>query len=270
MDEGRVGVGTDSSSSSSSSSSSTSGSTSGSGTWLFDCGESTQLSVQKTSSIKPGKITKIFLTHCHGDHTFGLPGLLCLMGTDRNHDSPPVDIYGPEGLRMWLRVSIRYSVSRVVPPYRVHELMDVPMAPEWREGHRRNGRFYYQWKKDGGGDRGGGEENMNDTDYDNDEDSDADDDGVGRASSTTSGGIKSSSSSSSSSRTMTTTTKRRRWGMQGLAGGDPVSWISRAPMINLEVSTLFFFTSLVLQVRWAYIYSYTHIVLKKTVLESVP
>ena len=229
MDEGGVGVvaGNDSSTSSSSSS--------GSGTWLFDCGESTQLSVQKTSSIKPGKITKIFLTHCHGDHTFGLPGLLCLMGTDRNHDSPPVDIYGPEGLRMWLRVSIRYSVSRVVPPYRVHELMDVPMAPEWREGHRRNGRFYYQWKKEGGGgENGGKEENMNDTDYDNDEDSDADD-GVGRTS--TSGGIKSSSSSSSSSRT--TTTKRRRWGIQGLAGGDPVSWISRAPMINLEVSIFF-------------------------------
>lgn len=34
---------------------------------------------------------------------------------------------------MWLRVAIRYSVSRVVPPYRVHELMDVPMAPEWEE-----------------------------------------------------------------------------------------------------------------------------------------
>ena len=46
------------------------------------------------------------------------------MGTDRDQNDPPIEIYGPEGLRMWLRVAIRYSVSRVVPPYRVHELMD--------------------------------------------------------------------------------------------------------------------------------------------------
>lgn len=152
------------------------------GTWIFDCGEATQLSVQRTSSVKPGKISKIFITHCHGDHSFGLPGLLCLMGTDRDRDAPPVEIYGPEGLRAWLRVAIRYSTSRVVPPYRVHELMDVPMAPEWDEGHRRNGRYYYQLKKEGG--KNGAPP----------------------------------------------------WGTKGLAGEDPKSWISRAPMTNLEPS----------------------------------
>jgi len=88
------------------------------GTWLFDCGECTQLQIQKTSTVKPGKITKIFITHSHGDHSFGLPGLLCLMGQDRPKDAPPVEIYGPEGLRMWLRIAIRYSVSRIVPNYR--------------------------------------------------------------------------------------------------------------------------------------------------------
>lgn len=185
---------------------------SGGGTWLFDCGESTQLSVQKTTSIKPGKITKIFLTHCHGDHSFGLPGLLCLMGTDRDNDSPPVEIYGPEGLRMWLRVAIRYSVSRVVPPYRVHELMDVPMAPEWMEGHRKNGRFYYQWKRDDG--KNGEEEE--------DEDSDDDDDVRSSSRGKAVGGLQGRKT-------------RKRWRMQGLAGADPVSWISRAPMMNLEV-----------------------------------
>ena len=40
------------------------------GTWLFDCGEATQLSIQKTANIKPGKITKIFVTHCHGEFYF--------------------------------------------------------------------------------------------------------------------------------------------------------------------------------------------------------
>ena len=93
--------------------------------------------------MRPSKITKIFLTHAHGDHTFGLPGLLCLMGQDRVNHQPdqPVDIYGPEGLRMWLRVAIRYSVSRIVPPYRVHEICDVPMAPEW-EFNARTRRFF--------------------------------------------------------------------------------------------------------------------------------
>lgn len=64
------------------------------------------------------------------------------MGQDRERDAPPVEIYGPEGLRLWLRVTIRYSVSRIVPSYRVHEIMDVPMAPEW-ELNRRNKRYYF-------------------------------------------------------------------------------------------------------------------------------
>ena len=66
------------------------------------------------------------------------------MGQDRDRENaPPVEIYGPEGLRMWLRVAIRYSVSRIVPPYRVHEIMDVPMAPEWEFSPRAR-RFFYK------------------------------------------------------------------------------------------------------------------------------
>lgn len=115
----------------------------GQGTWLFDVGESTQLQAQRTNRIRMGKISKIFLTHNHGDHTFGLPGVLCLMGQnwDREND-PPIDIYGPVGLRMWLRVAIRYSVSRIVPPYRVHELHDVPYSPDWRFDYRQQ-RYRY-------------------------------------------------------------------------------------------------------------------------------
>jgi ribonuclease Z len=106
-----------------------------------------QLQVQRTVSVRPSKITKIFVTHAHGDHSFGIPGLLCLMGQDRDREnSPPIDIYGPEGLRMWLRVAVRYSVSRIVPPYRVHEIMDVPMAPEW-EFNPRTRRYFYRGRK---------------------------------------------------------------------------------------------------------------------------
>jgi len=102
------------------------------GTWIFDSGECTQLQLQRTSYMRPGKITKIFITHAHGDHTFGLPGVLCLMGQDRSRDGRPVEIYGPEGLRVFLRIAIRYSASRIVPNYVVHELKNIPMAPTWR------------------------------------------------------------------------------------------------------------------------------------------
>ena len=72
------------------------------------------------------------------------------MGQDRDRNSPPVDIYGPEGLRLWLRTAIRYSVSRIVPPYRVHELMDIPMAPEWRQSDHNKGRYFYDRKRKNG------------------------------------------------------------------------------------------------------------------------
>lgn len=65
------------------------------------------------------------------------------MGQDRDRTGPPIEIYGPEGLRMWLRVAIRYSVSRIVPNYRVHEIMNVPMAPEW-ELSARHRRYFYR------------------------------------------------------------------------------------------------------------------------------
>lgn len=71
------------------------------------------------------------------------------MGQDRDRvNSAPVEIYGPQGLRMWLRVAIRYSVSRIVPPYRVHEVMDVPMAPEW-ELNGRTRRYVFKGRRNG-------------------------------------------------------------------------------------------------------------------------
>lgn len=86
-----------------------------------------ELQVQR-SQIKPSRISKIFVTHAHGDHTFGLPGIMCLMGMEREQfEDVPVDIYGPEGLRMYLRTTIRFTLSRIVPRYRVHEIKNIPM-----------------------------------------------------------------------------------------------------------------------------------------------
>ena len=102
-------------------------------TFLFDCGESTQIQMQR-SRLKISRIKKIFITHTHGDHLFGLPGLLCLIGQSHNDeriqqlDKPPepIDVYGPEGLRDYIRASLQMTYSRIAVPYRVHELMNVP------------------------------------------------------------------------------------------------------------------------------------------------
>ena len=71
--------------------------------WLFDCGEATQHQLMR-SSLKYTKITRIFITHMHGDHIFGLPGLICALSGSRAeqlrvHGKEPEPLYitGEEG-----------------------------------------------------------------------------------------------------------------------------------------------------------------------------
>ncbi|MEM0130406.1 MAG: ribonuclease Z [Thermoplasmatales archaeon] len=61
---------------------------------LFDCGETTQTSLMK-SSLSMMKIKRIFITHYHGDHFLGLPGLIQTMSFYGRSD--PLEIYGPIG-----------------------------------------------------------------------------------------------------------------------------------------------------------------------------
>lgn len=108
--------------------------------WLFDAGEGTQRQFQH-SQYRPSMVTKIFISHMHGDHVFGLPGLLCSLGlaqTDNKYNTG-IDIYGPEGLREFLYTAVLSTFSTVVPRFRVHELKGIPCrsrAPE-RERPRR-------------------------------------------------------------------------------------------------------------------------------------
>lgn len=64
---------------------------------LIDCGEGTQRQL-KIAGIKPTKITKIFITHWHGDHVLGLPGLLQTMNASDYEKK--LDIYGPKGTKI--------------------------------------------------------------------------------------------------------------------------------------------------------------------------
>jgi ribonuclease Z len=77
------------------------------------------------STVKPGKITKIFTTHLHGDHIFGLPGLLCTIGQNVVENRKPVEIYGPVGIRRFIRTSLELSRSYMTYSYIVHELLPI-------------------------------------------------------------------------------------------------------------------------------------------------
>ena len=63
---------------------------------LVDCGEGTQRQL-KIAGIKPSKITKIFISHWHGDHVFGLPGLLQTLSAS-DYDKK-LEIFGPKGTK---------------------------------------------------------------------------------------------------------------------------------------------------------------------------
>lgn len=78
--------------------------------WLFDCGEATQHQILR-SSLKLSKLEKIFITHLHGDHIFGLPGLLSSRAYQGG--TTKLTVYGPPGLKQYIEVSLMLSQSRI-------------------------------------------------------------------------------------------------------------------------------------------------------------
>lgn len=88
-------------------------------TWLFDCGEATQHQILHTS-IRPRRIEKIFITHLHGDHIFGLPGLLGSRSFQGGETE--LTVYGPEGLKDYIEVSLRISKTHLRYPLTIVEI----------------------------------------------------------------------------------------------------------------------------------------------------
>ncbi len=89
--------------------------------WLFDCGEGTQHQFLR-SDLRVSQLRRIFVTHMHGDHVFGLPGLLASLGLAGS--CAGIDLYGPDPLRDYLEGVMRTSSTRIGYPLRTHRVKE--------------------------------------------------------------------------------------------------------------------------------------------------
>lgn len=87
--------------------------------WLFDCGEGTQHQLLR-SDLKLSQLSRIFITHMHGDHVFGLPGLLATCGMAGH--ATRIDIYGPDDLKQFLHACVEHSRTNFGYPVEVHTI----------------------------------------------------------------------------------------------------------------------------------------------------
>jgi ribonuclease Z len=98
---------------------------------LFDCAEGTQRQLQRSSVGLPD-LEEIFLTHLHGDHFLGLPGMLKTFAL-RGRDEVGLTVYGPSGVKDLFR-SLRPFLGRLPYPLTVVEV--APGEELLRGGYR--------------------------------------------------------------------------------------------------------------------------------------
>ncbi|MBJ6360590.1 ribonuclease Z [Paenibacillus sp. GCM10012307] len=89
------------------------------GLWLFDCGEGSQHQLMHTP-YKINRISHIFITHLHGDHIFGLPGLLSSRAFQGG--TQPVVLFGPKGLKQWLDTTLSISQTHLGHELEIREI----------------------------------------------------------------------------------------------------------------------------------------------------
>lgn len=90
--------------------------------YLIDCGEGTQIKMMQ-HCIKKNKIRVIFISHLHGDHIFGLPGLLTSFLYSQRKE--PLKIIGPPGIKEFVETVLRLSVSYIFYDIIIEEIQDI-------------------------------------------------------------------------------------------------------------------------------------------------
>jgi len=92
---------------------------------LFDCGEGTQMQIAR-AGLNPSRLAAVFITHLHGDHFNGLPGLLSTMGLDRR--TRDLGLIGPRGVRDYLNLLERLKVMFATYPLKLAEFSSIPVS----------------------------------------------------------------------------------------------------------------------------------------------
>jgi len=89
--------------------------------FMFDCGEATQIRLSE-SELRPGSLEAVFLTHFHGDHVNGLPGLIGSLTL--NQRERPLDVVGPAGLQRWFDTLRELNILWPSFTVRIREIRD--------------------------------------------------------------------------------------------------------------------------------------------------
>ena len=86
---------------------------------LIDCGEGTQRQFRK-ARINPCNLTRLLITHWHGDHILGIPGLLQTLAL--NGYNKTLHVYGPKGTKYFLEAMLKMFIFEGKLKYKVKEI----------------------------------------------------------------------------------------------------------------------------------------------------
>jgi len=86
---------------------------------LFDCGESTQLAMRR-QRLRFRRLEAVFISHMHGDHVLGLPGLIMTLNLNANPEG--LVIYGPRGISNYLECTFKATLFQSKFELKVVEL----------------------------------------------------------------------------------------------------------------------------------------------------
>lgn len=89
--------------------------------YLVDCGEGTQIQMIKYK-IRRGKISHIFISHLHGDHYFGLVGLINTFGLLSHQQE--LHVYGPEPLQQIIEMQLKVAETHLSYPLHFHTITE--------------------------------------------------------------------------------------------------------------------------------------------------